>query len=85
MTAHTIRRLTGCGGPLVTILWGKLVQELEPLLGDVSMTESLHPSSFSAIRGFFGLRLFLRANAFLADLGRYPVDRSPRQANRSLR
>ena len=45
-----------------------------PLLGDVPLIESAHPSPMSADRGFFGSRPFSRANALLEELGGEPVD-----------
>jgi len=60
--------------PLVAILWGRDAQSLEPLLEDVPVIASAHPSPMSADRGFFGSRPFSRANALLDDLGGDPVD-----------
>jgi len=36
--------------------------------------ESAHPSPLSAYNGFFGSRPFSRANDFLRDAGRTPID-----------
>ena len=60
--------------PLVAILWGRDAQSLGPLLEDVPVIASAHPSPMSADRGFFGSRPFSRANALLDDLGGDPVD-----------
>lgn len=60
--------------PLVAILWGRDAAKLEPLLPDVPVIASAHPSPLSASRGFFGSRPFSRANEALADLGADPVD-----------
>ena len=51
-----------------------LREGLRPLLGDVSVIESPHPSPLSASRGFFGSRPFSRANELLAAQGSPPVD-----------
>ena len=64
----------------VFILWGSHAQQKArriPELGAGSphlVIESPHPSPLSAYRGFFGSRPFSRANAFLRDGGRDPID-----------
>jgi uracil-DNA glycosylase len=60
--------------PMVAILWGRDARNLAPLLVDVPLVESPHPSPMSADRGFFGSRPFSRANALLEELGGEPVD-----------
>ncbi|MCF2706983.1 uracil-DNA glycosylase [Arcanobacterium haemolyticum] len=74
ITDHAIRALASRGLPLVAILWGRPAQELRPLLGDVPVVMSPHPSPLSASRGFFGSRPFSRANALLAQQGAEPLD-----------
>ena len=75
VTEQAIRALVGRDGePLVAILWGRDARNLAPLLGDVPLIESAHPSPMSADRGFFGSRPFSRANALLEELGGDPVD-----------
>lgn len=64
----------GSRAPLVAILWGAQAQSLAPLLGDVPVVASPHPSPLSASRGFFGSRPFSRANAALEAQGAAPVD-----------
>lgn len=59
--------------PLVAILWGRDAQSLTPLLDDVPVIASAHPSPMSADRGFFGSRPFSRANDLLEELGGDPV------------
>ena len=73
VTEHAIRALVARGAPLVAILWGNQAQTLRPLLGDVPVVASAHPSPLSASRGFFGSRPFSRANALLAEQGGRPV------------
>jgi len=69
--------------PCVFILWGSHAQKKAgrvPALGrraDHLILESPHPSPLSAHRGFFGSRPFSRANAFLEERGRVPIDWSP--------
>ncbi|HCA84871.1 MAG TPA: uracil-DNA glycosylase [Streptomyces sp.] len=75
VTEQAIRALVDRDGePLVAILWGRDARNLAPLLVDVPLVESAHPSPMSADRGFFGSKPFSRANELLADLGGDPVD-----------
>lgn len=60
--------------PLVAILWGRDAQSVLPVLGDIPVITSAHPSPMSADRGFFGSRPFSRANTALVELGVDPVD-----------
>lgn len=74
VTDAVVRALASRGGPLVAILWGRDAAAVRPLLGDVPVIESAHPSPLSARRGFFGSRPFSRANALLAAQGGEPVN-----------
>ena len=74
VTEQAIRALAARGGPLVAILWGRDARNLAPLLGDVPIIESAHPSPNSADRGFFGSRPFSRASGLLEGLGAEPLD-----------
>ncbi|MDN5747214.1 MAG: uracil-DNA glycosylase [Pseudonocardia sp.] len=75
VTEQAIRALVDRDGePLVAILWGRDARNLAPLLVDVPLVESAHPSPMSADRGFFGSKPFSRANELLADLGGDPVE-----------
>lgn len=74
ITAAAVRALAARGGPLVAILWGRDAQGVQPLLGDVPVIASAHPSPLSARNGFFGSRPFSRANAELERQGGAPVD-----------
>ena len=66
VTEQAIRALVDRDAePLVAILWGKDAGNLAPLLVDVPMITSAHPSPMSADRGFFGSRPFSRANELL--------------------
>ncbi|MCH1883754.1 uracil-DNA glycosylase [Agrococcus sp. ARC_14] len=68
------RRADGSRAPLVAILWGAQAQSLAPLLGDLPILRSPHPSPLSAHRGFFGSRPFSAANAALEGQGATPID-----------
>jgi uracil-DNA glycosylase len=74
VTDQAIRALAARGGPLVAILWGRDARSLAPLLGNVPLIESAHPSPNSADRGFFGSRPFSRANKLLEQQGGEPID-----------
>ena len=74
ITDAAVRALADRGGPLVAILWGRDAQAVTPLLGDVPIIASAHPSPMSADRGFFGSRPFSGANELLAQAGGSPID-----------
>lgn len=74
VTQRAIEALVERGGPLVAILWGRDAQSLQPMLGDVPVIASAHPSPLSARAGFFGSRPFSRANELLVQQGAEPVD-----------
>lgn len=74
ITEQAIRALVERSEPLVAVLWGKDAGTLAPLLTDVPIIASVHPSPMSADRGFFGSRPFSRVNAELEDLGDEPVN-----------
>lgn len=62
--------------PIVFMLWGKHAQEKKELIQSNKhlILESPHPSPFSANRGFFGNQHFLKANEFLKENDREPID-----------
>lgn len=75
VTAQAIQALVERDAePLVAILWGSDARKLAPLLVDVPIVESAHPSPMSADRGFFGSKPFSRVNALLEEIGGDPVD-----------
>jgi uracil-DNA glycosylase len=74
VTEQAIRALVARRTPLVAILWGRDAQTLQPMLGDVPSVACAHPSPMSADRGFFGSKVFSRANALLEEQGAEPVD-----------
>jgi uracil-DNA glycosylase len=74
VTELAIQALVERDEPLVAILWGADAGRLKPLLQDVPVVESAHPSPLSASRGFFGSRPFSRANALLEELGDDGID-----------
>lgn len=75
VTAAAIEGLVSrTDAPLVAILWGRDAQSLQPMLENVPVIASAHPSPMSADRGFFGSRPFSRANEALVALGDPGVD-----------
>lgn len=74
ITDAAIGALVARGAPLVTVLWGRQAQELQPLLSRTPTVASAHPSPMSADRGFFGSRPFSRANELLVRQGAAPID-----------
>ncbi|MCY7343442.1 MAG: uracil-DNA glycosylase [Pseudonocardia sp.] len=75
VTEQAIRALVDRDAePLVAILWGGDARKLAPVLVDVPIVESAHPSPMSADRGFFGSKPFSRVNELLEELGGEPVD-----------
>jgi len=77
VTDAAIRALVARGGPLVAILWGRDAQTLTPMLGEVPIIASAHPSPLSAHSGFFGSKPYSRANALLAQQGAMPIRWAP--------
>lgn len=64
--------------PLVFILWGRSAKEkCASLLTEKTphlVLTAPHPSPFSAYTGFFGCKHFSKANAFLKQAGKEPID-----------
>ena len=73
ITQRAIEVLAARGGPLVAVLWGRDARNLKPLLGEIPVVESAHPSPLSASAGFFGSRPYSRVNALLTDQGAAPI------------
>ena len=61
---------------MVYILWGKNAQLKKSLINTQEnlVIESAHPSPFSADKGFFGSKPFSRANDYLIDKGKGPIN-----------
>jgi len=74
ITEAAIRGLVARDQVMVAILWGRDAQSLVPLLPDVPVIASAHPSPMSADRGFFGSRPFSRANQLLEQAGAAPIN-----------
>ncbi len=61
---------------IVFLLWGSYAQKKGKLIDRQKhfVLEGPHPSPLSAYRGFFGCRHFSRANQYLADSGKRPIN-----------
>ena len=62
--------------PTVFILWGNNARSKKTLItkSDHLVLESAHPSPLSASRGFLGSKPFSKANEFLKQNNRQPID-----------
>ena len=62
--------------PLVFILWGAHAQKVGGKITNPKhlKIQSVHPSPFSARRGFFGSKPFSRTNDFLVEHGQKPIN-----------
>ncbi|MDM9648154.1 uracil-DNA glycosylase [Rhizobium sp. S163] len=75
-TDAVIRKVNDECDAVVFILWGAYAQRKAAFV-DTSrhlVLKSPHPSPLSAHNGFFGCHHFSRANAFLKEHGRSPID-----------
>lgn len=74
-TDAVIKKLGQRKEPIVFILWGNQAKEKEKFIADHHrIISSVHPSPLSARRGFFGSKPFSRANRYLQEMGRSPVN-----------
>ncbi len=75
-TDAAIRRLASARENVVYILWGGHAQKKASFVDAERnlILKSPHPSPLSANRGFFGSRPFSKANAYLASVGKRPID-----------
>lgn len=74
VTQCAIEALVARRKPLVAVLWGRDAQSLAPLLKDVPIISSVHPSPLSAHRGFFGSKPFSQVNRILVSQGAQVID-----------
>ncbi len=75
-TDNVIKKLNDHDYPLIFLLWGAHAKNKSVLIHDKKhlVLTSAHPSPFSVHQGFFGCRHFSKANAFLIEQGREPID-----------
>ena len=76
LTDAIIKKLASTREHLVFVLWGKFAQRKAGFIDPARhlILSSAHPSPFSAYQGFFGSRPFSRANAYLTEHGKEPID-----------
>jgi uracil-DNA glycosylase len=75
-TTSAIRKLADEREHLVFILWGNYAKAKGAFIDRQKhlIIESAHPSPFSAANGFFGSKPFSRANSYLLEHGKEPLD-----------
>ncbi|MBW4331927.1 uracil-DNA glycosylase [Stakelama sp. CBK3Z-3] len=79
-TDAIVRLVAAQERPIVFMLWGSYAQKKAGFIPSVErggrhlMLKAAHPSPLSAHSGFFGCGHFSKANAFLAQHGRTPID-----------
>ena len=75
-TDAVIRALSEERAGLVFILWGNYAKQKGAHIDRSKhlVLEAPHPSPFSAFSGFFGCKHFSKANSYLAECGREPID-----------
>jgi uracil-DNA glycosylase len=75
-TDAVIREVNALPRPVVFILWGSYAQKKAAFVDTTRhcVLKSPHPSPLSAHNGFFGSKIFSRANAFLRERNLEPVD-----------
>lgn len=75
-TNAVIRHISEEKEGVVFMLWGKFAQEKQTLINGIKhlVLKAAHPSPFSADKGFFGCRHFSRANQYLMQQGKDPID-----------
>jgi uracil-DNA glycosylase len=75
-TDTVIQTLSDKRDGLVFMLWGRFAQDKTPLIDETKhlVLKAAHPSPFSAEKGFFGCRHFSRANQYLMQQRKQPVD-----------
>lgn len=79
ITDAVVAAVAADGNPCVFMLWGSHAQKKAARVPGLESPHHLvlrapHPSPLSAYHGWFGSRHFSRANAFLEEHGRAPID-----------
>lgn len=75
-TDRAIETVSQHASPCVFLLWGSHARQKKTLIDQQRhlVLESPHPSPLSAHRGFFGNHQFSKANQFLIEQGRSPIE-----------
>lgn len=76
LTDEIIRKLNERKEPIVFMLWGKNAKAKIPFITNPNhlILSCSHPSPYSVDYGFSGCRHFSKANQFLMDRGKAPID-----------
>jgi uracil-DNA glycosylase len=74
-TGKTIEHICNMDNPVLFMLFGRVAQQFAPMIPNHhGMIITAHPSPFSAYRGFFGTKPFSRANEWLINNNKQPID-----------
>lgn len=75
-TDGVIKRISDGEDGVVFMLWGGNARSKKPLIDSDKhlVLECPHPSPLSAYNGFFGCGHFVKANKFLTERGKTPID-----------
>lgn len=75
-TDAVIRIISQSSNSVVFMLWGNYAKAKESLIDSSKhlILKSAHPSPLSAYNGFFGCKHFSKANEYLANHGKKPID-----------
>lgn len=75
-THAVIKKISALKEHVVFLLWGKFAQEKQALIDETKhlVLKAAHPSPYSANYGFFGCRHFSKANEYLVQHGKDPID-----------
>jgi uracil-DNA glycosylase len=75
-TDAAIKAVSGRKENVVFLLWGAYAQRKGQMIDKTKhlVLESVHPSPLSASRGFFGNHHFSRANEYLKENDKEPID-----------
>ena len=75
-TDAVIARISALPQPVVFMLWGRFAQQKVALINTARhlVLTAPHPSPFSVHTGFFGCTHFSRANSWLIQQGRTPIN-----------
>jgi uracil-DNA glycosylase len=75
LTNEIIKLLSKREDPMVFMLWGSYAQGFASEIAPQHLVlKAPHPSPLSAYRGFFGSKHFSKANKFLVEHGKVPID-----------
>lgn len=75
-TDAVVKKVNDLKENVVFMLWGAYAQKKGAFIDDSKhlVLKAAHPSPFAADRGFFGSRHFSKANSYLEEHGKKPID-----------